>query len=175
MKKVLASLVILTTLIFTGCGNSGTDTTETPVPDGMIAYDLTEYGMDALVNIPDSTRGPSNHENVGDGVMLRVGNDFAMKVKVGAGEMDYVKNELIAKSEVYKLEKYLLEQPDAIIWRQFIEGQDTSTRFFAVVKVGDVTYEVESDPDTKFGEAQCKEMLDAAKSLRAKPAPKAAE
>lgn len=175
MKKLLLVTAVFSAMLFAGCGNSTSEVTEIPVPDGMVAFDLTEYGMDALVNIPDSTNGPSNHENVGDGVMLRVGNNYAMKVKVGAGEMDYVKNELIAKNEVYKLEKYLLEQPDAIIWRQYIEGQDTTTRFFAVVKAGDVTYEVESDPDSKFGEQACKDMLESAKSLRAKAAPKPVE
>ena len=170
MKKVFAILSFATAALLMSCGNSGTDTTEVPVPDGMVAYDLSEFGMDAIVNIPDSTFGPSNHENTGDGVMLRVGNNFAMKVKVGAGEMDYMKNEIIAKSEVYKLEKYLLEEPDAIIWRWFIEGQDTATRFFSVIKVGDITYECESDADAKFSEETIREMLNSAKSIRAKAA-----
>ncbi len=175
MKKVFAILSFTAVVFLISCGDSAGDNSEVPVPDGMIAFDLTEYGMDAIVNIPDSTFGPSNHENVGDGVMLRVGNNFGMKVKVGAGEMDYMKNEIIGKSEVYKLEKYLLEEPDAIIWRWYIEGQDTTTRFFSVIKVGDVTYECESDPDAKFSEEKCKEMLECAKSLRAKAAPKPKE
>ncbi|MCC7301086.1 MAG: hypothetical protein IT233_00440 [Bacteroidia bacterium] len=175
MKNLFLATAFSAAFLFMGCGPGESDTPEIPVPDGMVAFDLSEYGMDVILNIPDSTNGISNHENVGDGVMLRVGNGYGMKVKVGAGEMEYVKTELIAKSEVYKLEKYVLEEPAAIIWRQYIEGQDTSARMFAFVKVGDVTYEMESDPDNKFSDDACKAMVESAKSLRAKPAVKPKE
>lgn len=175
MKKIIIVLSITTAALLMSCGGSTTDNPEVPVPDGMIAFDLSEYGMDVIVNIPDSTNGPSNHENVGDGVMLRVGNGFGMKIKVGEGDMAYMKTEVIAKSEVYKLEKYLLEEPNAIIWSWSIPGQDTTTRFFSTIKVGDVTYECESDPDAKFSEQTCKDMLESAKSLRIKVAVKPKE
>lgn len=175
MKKQFLLSAWIIALIFAGCGPKDAETTDIPVPPGMIAYDMSEFGMSAIIHLPDSTSGMSDHMATGDGAMLRVGKNFGIKVKVGAGEMDYMKNEIIAKSEVYKLDKYLLETPEAIIWQWHIEGQEPEIRMFAVIKAGDQTYEVETDPDGKFSEEACKKMLECAKSIRPKPAPAKAE
>ncbi len=175
MKKLLLLSACAVALILGGCGPKDADTTDVPVPTGMVAYDMSDFGMNALINLPDSTFGMSDHMATGDGGMLKVGKNFGIKVKVGAGEMDYMKNEIIAKSEVYKLDKYILDTPDAIIWQWHIDGQEPEIRMFAVVKAGDQTYEIETDPDGKFSEEACKKMLECAKSIRPKAAPKKAE
>lgn len=175
MKKILSLLAIAATLSFMSCGNSkdGDDTTDTPVPVGMMALDLSEYGMNVLINIPDSTHGPLVTEDVGGAVRISVGNNFKIEVRTGEGNMEMKKTVDIAKNEVYKLDKYVVEEPNTIIYQWHMEGSQPETRFFSVVKIGDQNYEVEDVAGEIFSEESCKKMVESAKSLREKPLKKA--
>lgn len=166
MKKFFLIGIVSALTIFSSCGDKGPE--EVPVPLGMVACDLSEFGMDLIINIPDSTHGPTEKFTYGEGVQINVGKAFGIMIKPGTNEIEYMKSTEIGKSEVYKLDKYILDEPTAIIWSWGFEGQPTQNRLYCVVNVGDVTYEVMSDPNGEFSEEACKKMLECARTLRAK-------
>ena len=169
MKNFLLFISVSAALSLSSCGGGKTTTTDESVPPGMMALDLSKYGKNVIINVPDSTNGTLSVDNsMGDMVRIVVGKSFQIDLKEGEGNMDMKKNEDIKKSEVYKLDKFDLEEPNAIIWSWHMEGKPAEFCTFNVVKLGAITYEIESVAGEIFSMEACKKMSDSAKSLRAK-------
>lgn len=173
MKKIFLSAVSICTIILAGCGGGKkTETTDQSLPPGMMVLDLSKWGKNVLINIPDSTVGPLTVEDMGGAVRITVGKNFQLSVKEGEGNMDMKKNEDIKKNEVYKFDKFVVDTSDAVIYSWHMEGSQPEFRMFAVIKLGNVVYEVEDVPGEVFSESACHKMLQSARSLRLKEAKK---
>jgi hypothetical protein len=181
MKHIFLFLSVSAALTLGSCGGGKTDnSTDQSVPPGMIALDLSKYGKNVIINVPDSTNGTLSVDNsMGEMVRVMVGKNYQVDIKEGEGNMDMKKNEDIKKNEVYKFDKFDVEDPDGIIWSWHMDGRVDDKgapileyNMFATQKVGAVTYEVESVAGEVFGMEACKKMLESAKSLRAKESKK---
>jgi len=169
MRKLFLFIASATLLSMTGCGNGETGNTNAGVPQGMVAADLTSFGISVLVNVPDSTTGPLEiTENTLGGADIKVGKNFQIRVIEGEGNIELKKQD-ITSDEVRKLVKYVVEDPSAILWEwQMNEGGEPEFYFYSIVKAGNKSFEVFNVPGEIFSEKAATQMLEAAKSIRAK-------
>lgn len=177
MKKIFLSLAGASFLTLAGCsGGADADNINADVPAGMVAADLSavsEGRMQVLLNVPDSTSGSLEIvPNAQGGADVMVGKNFKMTITEGSGDIAMKKND-ITHDDVRKFVKYVVEDPNALVWEWQIEGMEPEFHFYAIVKDGDKSYEVRDVEGEVFSEKAAMQMLDAAKSIRAKAAVKA--
>ena len=174
MKKLFLSLSCVGLLLAAGCGGGKTD--ENPnagVPQGMVAADLSAQGLNILINAPDSTNGSLEIlENAQGGADVKVGKNFQMTVTEGAGDFTMKKND-ITTDAVRKFIRYVVEEPNALVWEWQMEGMEPEFHFYAVVKAGEKTFEIHDVEGEVFSEKAATQMLESAKSIRVKAATKA--
>jgi hypothetical protein len=175
MKKLflfMASTIILT---LAGCKLKNNDNTNAKVPKGMVAADLSAVSeglMQVLINVPDSTVGPLEMTpNPQGGVNIKVGKSFQITVTEGSGDIARKKQD-ITNDDVRKFIKYVVEEPNALVWEWQIEGKEPEFHFYAIVKAGEKTFEIQDTEGSeyKFSEKAVMDMLDAARSIRLKSA-----
>lgn len=170
MKKILLLAAFISLITLAGCGNKGGDNANSDVPQGMVAADLSAQGLQILINVPDSSSGPLEiTENAQGGADVKVGKNFQITVTEGAGDMAMKKND-ITSDAVRKFVKYIgdKEDPNAILWEWQIEGMDPEFHFYAIVKVGEKSFEVRDVEGEVFSEKAATDMLNAAKTIRLK-------
>ncbi|MEW6468807.1 MAG: hypothetical protein AB1458_07785 [Bacteroidota bacterium] len=179
-NRVLFTLAVAGSLLYMGCGGGATDGNGGEVPKGMMALDLSQYGKNIIIHVPDSTAGPLSVEDMGGGLRITVGKNFQIDLKEGAGDLNTKKDVDIKQNEVYALDTMVVDQPDGIVYCWHMKGAAPADstksiyeyRFFAVVKAGDVTYEVEDVAGEIFGRKAVMSMFEAARSIKPKEAKK---
>ena len=188
MKKIFLFSSAIALLIVAGC--SGKKEEKTTVP-GMVEQDLTKYGLAVTIQIPDSTHGKTEIiQNSGTGtVEIRVGGGFAISLQAADSTelMDLKKQkELITADEPFKLQKFHVDEPDAILYESKIEiaEMEPHYHFLALVKAGNNTYAIKDmiDNDSYYDKSRpggykyqeegrkkmVEEMLKAAKTVKEK-------
>ena len=178
MKKIFLLGACILMIALASCGGGKTDNgANAGVPAGLVAADLSEQGLAVLVNVPDSTVAPLEVTANGQGgADIKVGKNFQIMVIEGPGDIAMKKND-ITHDDIRKFVKYVVEEPNCLIWEWQIEGMEPEFHFYAIVKDGDKTFEVSNLEDVdggKFSEKSVTQMLDAAKSIRVKAPDKAA-
>lgn len=170
MKKIFLSLAVASLMALAGCGSGKTDDTNSDIPKGMVAADLSAQGLSILVNVPDSTVGPLEIiSNAQGGADVKVGKNFQITITEGSGDFGMKKND-ITTDAVRKFIKYVVEEPNALVWEWQIEGMEPEFHFYTVVKAGEKSFEVCNVEGELFSEKAATQMLDAAKSIRLKAA-----
>jgi hypothetical protein len=179
MKKTVLYFIAVAMIGFTGCAGEqeaqGTSNEET-VPTGWIALDLSEpgqhYGLPMLINVPDENlaKGIAEiSEGPLGGTQISAGREFNIEILPGGGDIAQKKTE-IEQNTIFKT-TYVFNEPDALIYKYEIEDAGVVQYHIYVIKnFNGRVYEVESIKDEEdYSEAAAKRMLEAAKSLRAKP------
>lgn len=173
MKNVFLFLSGAILFAAAGCGNGKTDEANADVPKGMVAADLSSQGLSVLINVPDSTTGPLEiTSNAQVGANVKVGKNFHVIVIEGPGDMAMKKND-ITHDDIRKFVKYIVEDPNALVWEWQIEGMEPEFHFYAIVKAGEKSFEVLNAEGEIFSEKAAMQMLEAAKSIRLKAPVKA--
>ena len=171
MKKIFLFLSCAAVVSLSSCGPKNNGNADANVPQGMTAADLSEVSeqrMLVLVNVPDSTSGVLEiTANSQGGADVKVGKNFQMTITEGAGNIDMKKQD-ITHDDVRKFVKYLVEDPNALVWEWQIEGMEPEFHFYSIVKAGDKTFEVRDVEGEVFSEKAAMQMLDASKSIRMK-------
>ena len=168
-KKIFLLSAGVALLSLASCGNKKTDeATDAAVPQGMVAADLSEQGLLVLMHVPDSTTAPLEiTSNAQGGADVKVGKNFQVTVAEGPGDMGMKKND-ITTDAVRKFVKYVVEEPNALVWEWQIEGMEPEFHFYVIVKDGDKSFEVRDVEGEVFTEKAATQMLEAAKSIRLK-------
>jgi len=168
------SLAFLSLIFLAGCGNSKTDNqANSDVPPGMVAVDLSGQGLEALINVPDSTVAPLELAANGQGgADVKVGENFQITVLEGPGDMALKKND-VTHDDVRKFIRYVVDEPNFLVWEWKIEGMEPDFHFYAIIKDGEKSFEVREVEGGVFSEKSAMQMLDAAKTLRVKAPAKA--
>ena len=174
MKKIFLFIAGVSLPSVAGCGGvKKDDNSSADVPQGMTAADLSgvsEGRMQVLINVPDSTSGPLEIiANAQGGADVKVGKNFQMTITEGAGDVTVKKND-ITHDDVRKFVKYVVEEPNYLVWEWQIEGMEPEFHFYAIVKAGEKIYEARDVEGEVFSEKAATQMLDAAKSIRMKAA-----
>jgi hypothetical protein len=164
----------LTLLFLTSCGNEKNNgNANTDVPHGMVAVDLSAQGLPILVNIPDSNTAPLEIiANAQGGTDVKVGRNFQITIIDGKGDISLKKND-IAKDDVRKLVRYVVDEPNFLVWEWKIEGLESDFHFYAIVKDGEKSFEAHEVEGEVFSEKSTLLMLEAAKSIHLKTSVKA--
>lgn len=173
-KKIFLFIASVSLIALAGCGDGEKNNDQNAgVPKGMVAADLSGKGLQVLVNVPDSTNGPLEIlENAQGGADVKVGKNFQMTITEGTGDFTMKKND-ITTDAVRKFVRYVVEEPNALVWEWQIEGMEPEFHFYAVIKSGEKSFEVRDVEGEIFSEKAAVQMLDAARTLRSKAGVKA--
>jgi len=176
MKRLLYILPIALLPILS-CGGSGEETnTDSDVvveEDGEVATgsatDLSEYGMDYTIVIPEKA-GVQTEITANDwgGIEIKRGEGFMMSIAYGEGDIDLVKFDM-EDDLVYKYD-ILDESENHLVYKREIEGSGMQAEFhfIYVLSFDDDVIEVQNSKDATFSEEAIKKMFSSAKSLTMK-------
>jgi hypothetical protein len=171
MKKLLFLLMIPVAAAFVSCG--GEKKEETAKIPGMMEVDLSPYGIQATMMIPDSTKGIADIQAQSYGVEIKVGKSYQILVKEGDEDIELKKSD-IKSNEVFKLKRYVKEEPTLLFYEVALpDAEQGQYHFFAIVKAGNSTYIVEDIQEEAFTEKDIERMVESAKSIKPKEAPAA--
>jgi hypothetical protein len=176
MKKLIYFIPVMA-LAFISCGGgeAGTseegnaEATETEMTGKTI--DLSEYGMDFTIVVPDKANLQTEVIATDwGGVEIIQGENFMLSIAYGEGDLDLLKFDL-GEDLVYKSE-ILEDSPDHLLYKRSIEGADVvpEHHFLYVLKIDGDAVEVQNSKDASFSEEAARAMLKSAMSLKVKSA-----
>jgi hypothetical protein len=114
MKKLLLFGIIAMAVFYASCGDTKKE--EVVIPPGMKQVDITIAGNTLTILAPDSTTGPLQVINQPNGsTEITVGNNFQISIEEGEGDIALLKSD-IESDDVYKLQKYLKDEPNSLFW-----------------------------------------------------------
>ena len=174
MKKLFLLIAGVSLVSFAGCGGGKKDDINANVPKGMVAADLSGQDLPIYINVPDSTNGPLEiKSNPQGGADVKVGKNFKMTIIGGPGDMTMKKND-ITHDDVRKFIKYMVEEPNAIVWEWQMPDAEPQFSFYTIIKAGDKNFEVRDMDGEVISEKAVTQMLEAAKTIRLKTPVKSA-
>lgn len=174
MKKLFTLLSALTlSVAITSCGGKETKQ-DVQAPAGMVALDLSKYGKQFSLFVPDTTTQKLEVVEQSWGALeVKVGKNFQISITEDPGDIELRKSD-IKSNDVNIFKSFVVDEPLTIMWESVITNPEY--HFYSIQKVGNNTYVFE-DIVPANGEPLSKEaiqkMLDSAKQLVAKPAPDA--
>ena len=175
MKQLFTFLSLCAVISLTSCGGEEKpdegDTQEVKELKGHDELDLSEYGYNLSLMVPDENVGiPSVEVTDWGNVEIRVGKAFGIQIIEGPGDFDLLKSDLnddlVFKSEI------ISEEPDCIIYKRVIPDTQIEPQFnfFYVSKIDGLTYEVQNLKDETYSEGAIKKMVDAVRTLHSNKA-----
>lgn len=174
MKKLFTILSVLTlSLASTSCGNKESKQ-DIQAPAGMVALDLSKYGKQFSIFVPDTTQAKLEVVEQSWGALeVKVGKTFQLSITEDPGDIELKKSD-VKSNDVNIFKAFVVEEPLTIMWESAITKSEY--HFYTIQKAAGNTYVFE-DIVPANGEPLSKEaiqkMLDSAKSLVEKPKPDA--
>lgn len=174
MKKILTLLSALTiATAFTSCGGKETKE-DVQAPAGMVALDLSKYGKQFSIFVPDTTTAKlSIVEQSWGALEIKVGKTFQLSITEDPGDIELKKSD-IKSNDVNVFKAYVVEEPLTIMWESEITKPEF--HFYSIQKASGNSYVFE-DVVSADGEPLSKEsvqkMLDSVKKLVEKQKPDA--
>lgn len=167
--KNLFYLLTCSVILFSGCTGNKDSGGESAVGQGMMELDLSQYGMNLTLQVPDSTVGTLEvtAQSYGD-IEIRVGAYFQVKIAPGgdlALKKSDLEGDLLFKTTIIK------EDPKMIIYRSDLpDGSKSFHHFYMIVDAGGAQYEVRDIEDSgeSFSEAIINKMVESAQTLKPK-------
>lgn len=168
MKKLLSIITVVgTALFFVACGNKGQEQEPIVAPEGMNTLDLTRYGKQFAIFVPDTTKAKLTVVEQQSGALdISVGNNFAISINEQAADIEMKKAD-IKGDDVNKLKAFSVEEPNAIMW----ESEITKPEFHFLInhKIGNIDYSIEDVKSTEaepFSKEAIQKMFDSAKNIK---------
>lgn len=166
MKKLITLLSALTlSLVITSCG--GKETTQNiEAPAGMVALDLSKYGKQFSVFVPDTTAAKLEVKEQSWGALeIKVGKNFHISITEDPGDIELRKSD-IKSNDVNIFKSFVVEEPLTIMWESEITKPEY--HFYSIQKIGANTYvfeDVVPADGTPYGKEAVQKMLDSAKKI----------
>jgi len=174
MKKIFTLLTALTiTFVFAACG--GKDTKENiQAPAGMVALDLSKFGKQFSIFVPDTTAAKLEITEQSWGALeVKVGKNFKISITEDPGDIELKKSD-IKSNDVNIFKSYVVEEPLTIMWESEITKPEY--HFYTIQKAGGNTYvfeDIVSADGEPLGKEAVQKMLDSAKQIIEKKKPDA--
>lgn len=168
MKKVLLLLAMPAIVFFAGCGGSKTEE-KTTIP-GMMETSIKVNSNDLSIMIPDSTKGIAEvMEQPWGATEIKVGADFHISIEENDGDIALMKTD-ITGNEVFKLQRYLKDEPALLYWESKNENMpDARFHFYSILKAGNTSYVIKDVERLEaYNEKAVQTMVDASQTLKAK-------
>ncbi|MFN8117225.1 MAG: hypothetical protein U0W65_14000 [Bacteroidia bacterium] len=169
MKKLITLLSLITlTVTLPSCG--GKDTKQNiEAPAGMVALDLSKYGKQFSIFVPDTTAAKLEIIEQSWGALeIKVGKNFHISVTEDPGDMELRKSD-IKSNDVNIFKSFIVDEPLTIMWESAITQPEY--HFYSIQKVGKNTYvfeDVVPADGQPLGKDAIQKMLDSAKQIIAK-------
>ena len=172
LAYILSSFLIIG---FISCGDGGTDVEvaddviEAPVLKGYEELDLTQWGFNMTIMVPNAEVNGEPQIILTDrgALEVAVGLTFGIEIMYGEGDIELLKmdlkDDLVFSSEIIK------EDENTLVYFQDIpnSGVKTQNHFFYKAVIGDDIFEIRDLMDGQYGKGMIEEMLAAAKTLKA--------
>lgn len=166
MKKLFTILsVIALSIAISSCG--GKETQENvEAPAGMVALDLSKFGKQFSIFVPDTTAAKLEVIEQSWGALeIKVGKGFHLSITEDPGDMELRKSD-IKSNDVNIFKSFVIDEPLTIMWESAITKPEF--HFYSIQKIGNNTYVFE-DVVPADGEPLSKDaiqkMLDSAKKI----------
>ena len=171
MKNALL-LLFVSTVFFASCGGTKNETIVIP---GMKQVEISIAGNPLTIFAPDSTAGPMQiTEKPWGAIEITVGDDFQISIEEGPGDIALLKSD-IAGDDVYKLQKYVKDEPNLLFWEvKILEMEGSKFHFYNIVPVGNIKYVIKDvETGESYSQKAIEKMLEASQTLKAKVKPDA--
>lgn len=174
MKKIFTILSVLAfTTLITSC-NGGDKKEQIQAPAGMVALDLSKYGKQFSIFVPDTTTSKLTILEQSWGALeIKVGKNFQISITEDPGDIELKKSD-IKSNDINVFKTYVVEEPLTIMWESQITKPEY--HFYSIQKAAGNTYVFE-DIVPADGEPLSKDaiqkMLDSVKQLVEKQKPDA--
>jgi hypothetical protein len=174
MKKILTLLSALTiATAFTSCGGKETKE-DVQAPAGMVALDLSKYGKQFSIFVPDTVSSKLTITEQSWGALeIKVGKGFQLSITEDPGDIELKKSD-IKSNDVNIFKAYVVEEPLTIMWESEITKPEF--HFYSIQKAAGNTYvfeDVVSADGEPLGKESVQKMLDSVKKLVEKQKPDA--
>jgi hypothetical protein len=168
LKKLILLFMVPLVLIGTGCGNSNRGKSDNA---GMSVYDLTSLGQPLTINVPDTSKTKLEPSAQSSGsIVIKSGKDFQITITPGEGDIALKKSD-ISGDDVKKFKRFVLDEPNSLIWESQVSGMESEFHFYTVIKIGKESFVIEDLKDAdNYTESAIKKMVEAAGTLKAKEA-----
>ena len=169
MKKLITLLSLITlTVTLPSCGGKNTKQ-NIEAPAGMVALDLSKYGKQFSIFVPDTTAAKLEITEQSWGALeIKVGKNFHISVTEDPGDMELRKSD-IKSNDVNIFKSFIVDEPLTIMWESAITQPEY--HFYSIQKVGKNTYvfeDVVPADGQPLGKDAIQKMLDSAKQIIAK-------
>lgn len=167
MKKLL--FILSLGLFIVSCNNTANNE-ETDKWKDYYNLDLIVFDDSLKMYIPNTLQGlTTNDENENGEVEVTIGKNFQLKVSQEDGDIALVKSD-IAGDNVFKLQQYIVDEPNLIFWETKAPDMSNSIfHFYAVININGLDYVVSDIRNgAQLNKAAVEAMVNAAKTLQAK-------
>ncbi|MBK8366956.1 MAG: hypothetical protein IPL10_05945 [Bacteroidetes bacterium] len=174
MKKLITVLSVLAlSLTISSCGDKGA-TQNIEAPAGMVALDLSKFGKQFSIFVPDTTAAKLEVVEQSWGALeIKVGKNFHISVTEDPGDIELRKSD-IKSNDVNIFKSFVVEEPLTIMWESAITKPEY--HFYTIKKIGNNNYVFEDVVPTDgepLGKEAIQKMYDSAKNIIEKAAPDA--
>ena len=174
MKKTFILLSALTLgIAFSSCGTKET-TQDVQAPGGMVTLDLSKYGKQFSIFVPDTTAAKLEVIEQSWGALeVRVGKTFHISITEDPGDIELRKSD-IKSNDINIFKSYLVEEPLSIFWESQITKPEY--HFYTIQKNGTNSYvfeDVVPSDGEPIGKEAVQKMFDSAKTIIEKKKPDA--
>lgn len=174
MKQLLLLAWAVVPLLALPACSSDAKPIEDIVPAKQVALDLTPQGFPIKINVPDSTFGVAEvMENAG-GIEVRVGSKFDLMINTAAPEdLDMNQQKALATAAMDGATvTFTVSSDSVLVWNTSFGGMEPMHHFYLLKKIGNDTYYMRDNiqnGENMFKAEEVKRMMEAARSLRARP------
>lgn len=174
MKKTIVLLsAIALSVIFNACGDKNKKQ-DVQAPAGMVALDLSKYGKQFSLFVPDTTAAKLTVLEQSWGALeVKVGKNFHVSITEDQGDIELRKSD-IKSNDVNIFKSYIVEEPLSIMWESEITKPEY--HFYSIQKIGTNTYvfeDVVPMDGEPFGKESIQKMFESAKTIVEKVKPDA--
>ncbi|MBI3520663.1 MAG: hypothetical protein HY062_15090 [Bacteroidetes bacterium] len=166
MKKLFTFLSMMAlSVAITSCGGKETKQ-NIEAPAGMVALDLSKYGKQFSIFVPDTTAQKLEIVEQSWGALeIKVGKGFQLSITEDPGDIELRKSD-IKSNDVNIFKSFVIEEPLTIMWESAITKPEY--HFYSIQKVGNNTYvfeDIVSADGEPLGKDAIQKMLDSAKKI----------
>ena len=167
MKKILFLFVAPITLFFASCGGSKSD--EEVILPGMMKVQFAVAGDTLSMIVPDSSKSKVEIiEQSWGATEIKGSNEFQISIEQGDGDITLAKSD-IDGDDVFKLQRYIIDEPNLIFWESKIPAMPNSNfHFYTVIQANNKNYIIKDiENGDAYNEQHVQTMVDATKTLKA--------
>jgi hypothetical protein len=165
MKKLLYLLAI-PLLAFVSCNGSKSESEESL--EGMKEVKIILLDDSLSVWVPSNIQGNMDivQQNWG-ATEIKIGENFQISIEQSEGDIALQKSD-IEGNDVFKLQRYIKDEPTMLFWESKIPDMENSTfHFYTIVTIGKTPYLIKDvDSGVAYSESDVEAMIKAAKTLQ---------